>query len=86
MRQCYVCLTTQNLHRHHVFGGANRNLSEKYGLVVDLCIYHHTGSNSAVHNNRRFDLALKKRHQNVFEETHTREEFISLFGRNYLED
>ena len=37
---CYLCKangTMDYLHWHHVFGGANRKWSEKYGLKVRLC-------------------------------------------------
>ena len=84
-RKCYVCGTTQNLHKHHcIFGVANRRLSEKYGLWVYLCIYHHTEGKEAVHNNRELDLKLKEECQRRFEENGTREEFVKIFGRNYL--
>lgn len=37
---CWLCGrngTADHLDRHHVFGGANRKKSERYGLVVYLC-------------------------------------------------
>ena len=83
-RHCWECGTIQNLHRHHIFGGPNRNLSEKYGLVVDLCGPDHNQSNNGVHFNREFDLRLKQWGQRKFEETRSREEFINTFGKSYL--
>ena len=91
---CYLC---QKLHgnnylhgtvqEHHVFfGTSNRKQSEKYGLKVYLCIYHHTGSAEAVHQNVENATILKREAQEVFEQTHTREEFMEIFGRNWLED
>ena len=41
-------------------------------------------SDSGVHFNRALDLALKVECQRKFEETHTREEFMKLIGKNYL--
>ena len=82
-KECFICKTTMNLQKHHVFGGANRDLSEKYGLWVWLCVPHHTGSNEAVHLNRKTELLLKKYAQVRFERKHTREEFIKIFGKSW---
>lgn len=80
----YIFVPVTGLHDHHVFyGTANRKNSEKHGLKVWLCINHHTGDNG-VHRNRTLDLDLKTRAQKVFEYKHSREEFIEVFGRNYL--
>jgi hypothetical protein len=85
-KECYVCGTTYNLHDHHVFfGNANRKLSEKYGMKVWLCAYHHNMSNEGVHMNKDLDLCLKEIAQEYFEKNcGTREEFMQIFGRNYL--
>lgn len=81
---CYVCNRQTYLQEHHVFfGTANRKQSEKYGLKVWLCFEHHLG-NEGVHHNSDLNAWLKRKGQEVFEETHTREEFISIFGKNYL--
>ena len=84
-RSCLVCRTTYNIHKHHVFyGTANRKKSEKYGLTVYLCARHHNMSNEGVHFNKPLDLKIKQLAQRKFEETHSREEFIAEFGRNWL--
>lgn len=84
-RNCFVCGTTRNLHRHHIFFGANRKVSEKYDLCVWLCQNHHEGT-MGVHGmyGHELDMELKRIGQITFEKTHTREEFIAEFGRNYL--
>lgn len=83
-KKCFRCGRECGLERHHVFFGvANRKKSEKYKLVVYLCVGCHRG-NTGVHFNREFDLQLKRLAQSKFEETHTREEFLREFGRNYL--
>ena len=41
-------------------------------------------SNQGIHFDRKFDLKVKKIAQAKFEETHTREEFINIFGKSYL--
>lgn len=83
-RECYICKTTQAIQRHHVyFGNGYRKLSDKYGMVVDLCVGHHTGSHG-VHFNRTLDLQLKRESQEWFEQERSRDEFMRIFGRNYL--
>ncbi len=84
-KECFLCKTIYNLHNHHIFyGTANRRLSEKYGLKVWLCGNHHNLSNEGVHFNRELDLHIKRIGQAAFEKTHTREEFMKIFGKNYL--
>lgn len=74
------------IERHHVFGGnGRRQVSEKYKMVAHICARCHRGP-EGVHNNRELDLRLKRRYQRIFEETHSRKEFMSAFGRNYLLD
>lgn len=84
-KECYICGQVTNLHSHHILFGKNRNNSEKFGLKVWLCLNHHEGTNG-VHgkNGHELDLKLKKIAQRTFEENHTREEFMKIFGRNYL--
>lgn len=86
VKECYVCQTTSNLHDHHVlFGTSNRKKSEKYGLKVWLCAYHHNMSNEGVHFNQVLDRALKMKAQKHFEKhIGTREDFIREFGKSYL--
>lgn len=88
--ECYICREllhiecTIDLEEHHIYmGNPKRELSEKYGLKVRSCKRHHT-SGEGVHHNRELDLWLKRKGQEEFEKTHTREEFIQIFGRNYL--
>lgn len=67
-------------------GTANRKISEKNGFKVWLCAEHHNMSNNSVHFNREMSLILKKLYQKEYEKTHSREEFIKLIGRNYLDE
>lgn len=86
MRKCYICGSTQWIERHHVFGGANRKLSEKYGLTVDLCHYHHNEPPDGVHFNKEIREGLQADIQRAAMERYgwTTEDFIKIFGRNYL--
>ena len=86
---CYICdkageYNTYGLQKHHIFGGANRNNSERAGLYVALCIAHHEYGPYAVHTNREAELSLKQEAQAVYESEHSHEEFMAVFGKNYL--
>ena len=86
-KECYVCKTTRGLHLHHIyFGTGNRRISDANGFTVYLCGRHHNLSNSGVHFNVELDLELKQKCQRKYEETHSREEFMKLVGRNYLDE
>ena len=87
---CYICSNVykkyypQELEEHHVFNGPDRMNSERHGLKVYLCKYHHTEGAEAVHKNKITKLWLEERAQRIFEDTHSHEEFIRIFGKNYL--
>lgn len=102
---CYICHMNGNDYRqrdieeHHIFYGPNRSLSERYGLKVYLCRFHHQGdirgNYEAVHNNpdRTTDRILKAAGQRAWEECfavaeagteEAHAEFRAVFGKNYL--
>ena len=83
-KKCYRCENTLNLHKHHIFFGANRKWSEKYGCWVYLCGRHHNLSKEGVHSDRKYDLKLKSECQRAFEEIYSHEEFMKIFGRSWL--
>lgn len=84
-KECLVCGTTYNIHKHHIFyGRANRKLSEKWGCWCYLCARHHNLSTEGVHFNHPLDLKLKQHCQQVFEQDHTRQEFRAIFGKSWL--
>ena len=85
-KKCFITGSTENLHRHHIYFGANRRISEENGFYVWLIPEYHNMSDYGVHFDKAFDLRLKQECQRKYEETHSREEFIALIGRNYLED
>ena len=85
-KESYISGSTYNLEEHHIFfGTANRKVSEKNGLKVWLTVEEHRGT-YGVHGKygRDLDIKLKQEAQRKYEETHTREEFIKLIGKNYL--
>lgn len=83
-KECYKTHDTYNLHKHHIYGGARRKASERCGCWVWLRADWHNLANYGVHFDSAFDRLLKAECQKKFEESHTREEFMLTFGKNYL--
>lgn len=82
---CCIC-GNPYAHTHEVFHGtANRELSRKNSFQVKLCEDHHQGT-FGVHgrDGYQLDLDLKREAQAQYEQSHTREQFISLIGKSYL--
>ena len=70
---------------HHIYEGTGRRkISEREGFIVPLTHKEHNMGDESVHFNKELDLWLKRLCQKVYEQTHSREEFIRLIGRNYL--
>ena len=74
------------VHEHHIYDGPNRQNSEAEGLKVYLCLDHHIMGPEAVHNNHKNMRILHRDGQRAYERTHSRAEFMSLIGRNYLDE
>ena len=72
--------------RHHIFGGALRKKSERYGLVVDLCHFCHNEPPDGAHHNRHTANYLKQYGQKkaMKENGWSKADFIREFGRNYI--
>lgn len=90
--KCVVCGTTKDIHIHEVFyGTANRKKSIEWGCCIPLCGYHHNLSNQGIHFNKNLDLYWKQYAEKKWIETNCTseqdgiEEFIRIFGRNYLD-
>ena len=81
LKRCYICTERgiKNVLKddlHEVYGGSNRKISIKNGLVVPLC--------RKCHQDIDIIKYLRKFVQLEYEETYTREEFIELIGKSYL--
>ena len=85
-KKCFICDTTNWLEVHHIFEGANRKLSEKYGLKVWLCHYDHNEPPNGVHHNKERMLELKQIGQKAFMKYYnkTADEFRQIFGKSYV--
>ena len=78
--ECVIC-GSPYVEMHEVYGGKNRRVSKQNGFCVPLCRRHHDD----VTNCEEKSLFLKRKMQKKFEEANSREEFIKLIGKNYLE-
>lgn len=85
---CFLCGNYEVLEEHHIFGGARRPISTKYGLTVQLCPWcHRIDADSAHRSGKTADLLHKYgQHKAMTEQKWSREEFIAHFGKNYLDD
>lgn len=87
---CWLCGrngAADPLDKHHLFGGAYRKKSEKYGLYVYLCHHDcHIFGREAAHQNAKTMQMLHEYGQEkaMREQGWTTEQFIAEFGRNYL--
>lgn len=83
-KECFFCHSTQNLQVHHIFQSPRRQLSEKLGLVVTLCMDHHTGR-FGIHTHPKMDGALKEQAQEWWEhqEGNSHKKWMEIMGKNY---
>lgn len=80
-KECYLCGRKGILHRHHmIHGNAGRKKAEKYGLVCYLCPDCHM----RVHDFGVGDRFLQKKAQKYFEQQYGHDEWMRIFGKNYL--
>ena len=91
-RECWLCSRNgcgDPLDKHHIFGGANRSKSERYGLYVYLCHNRcHENGPDAVHRNPETAQRLHEYGQRLVmeEQNWTADEFRFEFGKNYLNE
>lgn len=79
MESCFIC-KRYPIEKHEIFGGSFRQSSKNYGLVIALCAEHHREA----HKHGSLDKYLKQIGQQFFEEKYSREEYMKVFGINYL--
>lgn len=78
---CMNCGSTYRMTKHEIFEGRNRINSMKYGFVLPLCMRCHQELQEDISFNDKW----KKKSQMYFEEhIGTRDDFLSIFRRNYL--
>ncbi len=79
---CAKCGSMVNLTKHEIFEGKNRQNSMIYGFVLPLCLTCHR----IIQNDQAFLIKWKRKSQEYFEKNiGTREDFLKVFRRNYLD-
>lgn len=81
--KCVICGRLGYMHLHHIFEGSLRKRSDRYGMTCFLCPVCHIGERG-VHMNAALNVKLKRAGQRKFEKSHSREDFIKIFGKSYL--
>ena len=80
---CQYCGRWDYLHLHHCYGGSGRrSVSDKHGMVINLCPECHRDVH--LKPGQGLDKELKEKFQRLYEVDHDRDDFILKFGRNYL--
>ena len=80
-KECWVTGSTMNLDKHHIYAGARRNKSERYGCWVWL---RHDVHMDLHERNQALGYELKALAQKRFEELYGHEKFMEVFGKNYI--
>ena len=93
-KECFITGRKEGLHKHHIYGNANRPISEEQGFYVWLSPEYHNMSDEGVHFNHAFVICLKKMCQFAYETKlvldqgisyeSARDRFMRIIGRSYL--
>lgn len=79
LEHCYLC-GNKKQELHELIEGKNRQASMKYGLVIPICRKCH----NLVTNDRTLQEKLHKVAQKEFKKHYKSENFVQIFGKNYL--
>ena len=80
LERCFICGGTAT-DMHEIYSAGNRKASMKNNFCCPLCRKCH----QTITLNYGLNLRLKMECQEKFEETHSREEWFEIIGKNYLE-
>lgn len=83
LEHCIICGRKKEA-LHEVFYGAYRHLSIKYGMVIPLCLNHHTKGKFSVHNDRELDLYYKRLAETIFISKYSYDLYMKEFKINYI--
>lgn len=85
---CELCCRYGPLELHHIFNGAYKKKSERYGAMIYLCHACHNEPPDGVHHNaiRMHELKAREQKRIMTEYGFTIEEFICEFGKNYIKE
>ncbi len=77
---CCNCGSKIDIEKNEIFEGAHRQLSIKLGMVCPFCKNCH----DRFHTDIMFNLNYKVKFENKFLKSHSKEEFIKMFGQDYI--
>ena len=81
MPKCELCGRWTNLETHHLMNGNGlRKRADEDGLVIKVCRDCH----NKIHANSALRLELKRRAQHRYMSTHSLEEWMARYHKNYL--
>lgn len=80
LTKCCNCGSKIGIEKNEVFEGAFRRISIKLGMITPFCKRCH----DQFHNDIMFNLFYKVKFQKEYMKTHSRDEFISNFGQDYI--
>ena len=80
LSKCCVCGSIYGIELNEIYEGSYRQRSILYGMVNPLCNRCH----KRFHNDSSFNLYFKVLFQKEFMKNHSLEEFINLFGQDYI--
>lgn len=80
LTKCCHCGSERSVAKNEVFEGAYRQRSMKTGMIAPFC----TKCHDRFHNDIMFNLHYKVLFEKEFLKTHTLEEFIKIFGQDYI--
>lgn len=80
LTKCCYCGSKRNVAKNEVYEGAYRQRSMKMGMIAPFC----TKCHNRFHNDIMFNLHYKVLFENEFLKTHELEEFIKIFGQDYI--
>ena len=80
-KKCFVSGAIFNLDKHHIYHGPRRKAAERWGCWVWL---RHDLHMELHDKNKELDRMLERACQEKFEEIYSHEEFMNIFGKNYI--
>lgn len=88
MGKCYITGAMERVEAHHIFGAANKRLSEEYGFMVPLRWDWHREAAYSIHKDRAFSVRMKRLCQEHYVRVlgKSEDEWRSEFGRWYTEE
>lgn len=79
---CYICRRRIQTETHHIFEGANRKASEKFGLKLEVCRFCHNDIHNYPERFSYLKPAAQYRAMYVYE--WTEDDFRQRFRKSYI--